>query len=226
MTSGQMAALHIQALIFDGTLLPGRRVPQDEIAEALGISRIPLREALIALEREGWVTIEIHRGAFVNAFDESDLRDHYGMLGTVYGFAARRALERGSPSLPDVLDDLQEQLAREPAPGRAGVILRRFHLAVIDAARSPRTKVLLRSIPSLIPGDIFTTLPVVVDIERRAVAEIATVLRARDADAAADAYLAMMVAVGEEVATLFGDRQLFRAPEGERSSAGLAGTPR
>ncbi len=57
-SSGDEAARFIRRAIFDGTLRPGARVPQDQVAEALGISRIPVREALIALEREGWVTIE------------------------------------------------------------------------------------------------------------------------------------------------------------------------
>ena len=68
-SSGEQAAVHIRRLIFDGELRPGDRVPQDEIAHTLGISRIPVREALIALEREGWVTIEMHRGAFISAID-------------------------------------------------------------------------------------------------------------------------------------------------------------
>jgi DNA-binding GntR family transcriptional regulator len=63
LSSGDQAALYIRRLIFDGDLRPGTRVPQDEIAQTLGVSRIPVREALIALEREGWVTIELHRGA-------------------------------------------------------------------------------------------------------------------------------------------------------------------
>jgi len=50
--------------MFDGTLGPGEKIPQDDVAGVLGISRIPVREALIALEREGRVTIELHRGAF------------------------------------------------------------------------------------------------------------------------------------------------------------------
>jgi DNA-binding GntR family transcriptional regulator len=64
-SSGEAAALHIRKLIFDGYLRPGARVHQDDVARGLGISRIPVREALIALEQQGWVTIEPNRGAFV-----------------------------------------------------------------------------------------------------------------------------------------------------------------
>ena len=63
------------------------RVPQDAIAQDLGVSRIPVREALIVLEREGWVTNEMHRGAFINALDEPTVHDHYELFGLIYGFA-------------------------------------------------------------------------------------------------------------------------------------------
>src|ERR1700737_4782428 len=111
-SSGEHAALYIRRLIFDGELRPGARVPQDEIAQTLGISRIPVREALIALERAGWVTIELHRGAFVSVLDEQAVRDHYELYGIVYGFAARRAIARGTtgvgPALLEIAASLQE----------------------------------------------------------------------------------------------------------------------
>ena len=78
---------------------PGKAWLAAEIAQTLGISRIPVREALIALEREGWVSIEMHRGAFVNAIDADAVRDHYELLGLVHGFAASRALSREGPAL-------------------------------------------------------------------------------------------------------------------------------
>lgn len=208
-TSGDHAARHIRTLIFEGELLPGTRIPQDEIAQELGISRIPLREALIALEREGWVTLEMHRGAYVSAIDEASLLDHYAMFGTVYGFAARRALERSSPGLHEALAAIRDELAAEPNPTAAGMLLRRFHQTIVGAARSPRTEVLLRAIPSLIPSDIFTTLPRVVDIERAGVDRIVQAVAASDGAAAAAAYEEMLALVGQEVAALFRERKLF-----------------
>src|SRR5947209_18031373 len=82
-SSGEDAALLIKRMIFEGELKPGERVPQDDVAAMLGISRIPVREALIALEREGWVTIEMHRGAFVNSLDAPAVRDNHELFGLV-----------------------------------------------------------------------------------------------------------------------------------------------
>src|SRR5487761_345958 len=110
-SSGEQVRLYVRLRIFDGVLKQGQKVPQDTIAQTLGVSRIPVREALIALEREGWVTIVTHRGVFVNAIDESAVRDHYELLGLMYGFGARRAAERQGAELARSLTPLQRRIA-------------------------------------------------------------------------------------------------------------------
>src|SRR5207237_8707874 len=118
-------------------LRPGQRVPQDEIARELGISRIPIREALIALESGGWVTIELHRGAFVTALDEQAVRDHYELYGLVYGFAARRALARRPEGLGDQLVKLAGAMNRTDDPEDPRRLVMAFPAATSEAARSP-----------------------------------------------------------------------------------------
>ena len=95
-SSGDLVAIHIRSLIFNGELRQGDRMRQDEIAQQLGVSRIPVREAIIALDREGWLSVTPHRGAFVQGLDEDMLLDHYELQGLVYGLAARRATERAT----------------------------------------------------------------------------------------------------------------------------------
>src|SRR5205807_8640573 len=152
-STAEQAARYIRRLIFDGDLRPRDRVPQDDVASALGISRIPVREALIALEREGWVTIEMHRGAFVNEFDEHAVRDHYTLFGLVYGFAAQRALDRdGNGELAAVLDGIVDRVKGSDDPSAIGSATLAFHDAIIDAARSPRIRTILGAMSGLIPG--------------------------------------------------------------------------
>jgi DNA-binding GntR family transcriptional regulator len=213
LSSGDQAALYIRRLIFDGDLRPGTRVPQDEIAQTLGVSRIPVREALIALEREGWVTIELHRGAFINALDEDAVRDHYELYGLVYGFAAQRALTR-SPSgeLTDTLDELVKDLRRTKAPEDVTQLTVRFHRAIVDAARSHRIKVVIRAMSGMVPGDFFSLVPDAIAIERRGLPAIAKAIRDDDHDRVADEYVRMMRSVGEKVVHLFKSRGLFELP--------------
>jgi len=216
-SSGEQAASYIRRLIFDGVLRPGARVPQDDIAADLGISRIPVREALIALERQGWVTIERHRGAFVTALDPPAVRDHYELYGLVYGFAVRRALERTGPSIVDELAPLVRRM-RGDDPAAAGQAILEFHRTVVNAARSSRIRVVLRAMSSLVPGDFFAEVPEAVGIERRGLGAVLRHLRAGDPDGAADAYARTMAQVGEAVVRLFEARGLFAAGPADRGA--------
>lgn len=206
---GEHAAVYVRRLIFDGRLRPGERIPQELIAQALGVSRIPVREALIALEREGWVTIEMHRGAFVNALDEQAARDTYELFGLVYGFAVRRAIGRGSTQLAAQVDDLARRLMRTEDPHEIHRLTIAFHASIVDAAASPRIKVVLRAMSGLLPGNFFELVPGAIDIERKGLAAIAKAVGGRDADKASGGYERMMRRQGELVVKLFADRGLF-----------------
>lgn len=93
--------------ILEGILAPGARLRQEELAEAFGISRIPVREALRALEYEGLVTSEPHRGFTVTAIDGDDVDEIYELRALLEGEAVRLAV----PLLTDAdLDDLQSIL--------------------------------------------------------------------------------------------------------------------
>src|SRR5215203_4308511 len=77
--------------IFSGELKSGERINQDEIAEKLDISRLPIREAVIALEREGLVRTIPRRGSFVWEFRQQDILDQYEMYSLVAALATERA---------------------------------------------------------------------------------------------------------------------------------------
>ena len=208
-SSANDAALYIRRLIFDGELQPGERVPQDEVAAMLGISRIPVREALIALEREGWVTIEMHRGAFVNALDARSVRDHYELFGLVYGFAAKRALARRSPGLQDELAKLADAINHTDDPEELESLAISFHAAITGAARSPRINVVLRAMSGLVPGNFFELVPAAIEGERRGLTAIVRAMKRRDGDRAATEYLRMMRRQGDNVVTVLRERGLL-----------------
>jgi DNA-binding GntR family transcriptional regulator len=212
-SSGEQIASHIRWLIFDGSLRPGMRVPQDSIARNLGVSRIPVREALIVLEREGWVTIEMHRGAFINALDEQSVHDHYELFGLLYGFAARRALARATPGLSERLAEIQSHFAAAADPDELRRLSIAFHGAIVEAAASPRMNVPIRAMSALVPGSFFASVPGAVAVEQRGLAAIVRAMQKGDGDKASDEYVKMMRAVGDEVVLLFKERNLFDPPD-------------
>jgi DNA-binding GntR family transcriptional regulator len=73
------AAAHIRGLIIDRVLLPGEKIRQVDLAQRIGVSRSPLREALRTLESEGVVSYSVNRGYVVARLDDDDLAQIYRM---------------------------------------------------------------------------------------------------------------------------------------------------
>jgi DNA-binding GntR family transcriptional regulator len=212
-SSAEQVALHIRRLIFNGELLPGTRVPQDEVAQELGVSRIPVREALIALEREGWVTIELHRGVFVNALDERTIHDHYELFGMVYGFAAQRAVARSGAELVERLTPIQRQFEKAKDPQLLEDLSISFHRTIVEAAASPRIKVVLRAMSTLVPGNFFEFVPEAIDIEKAGFRAVLRSIGREDGAKAAADYARMMRRIGDQVARMFQVRGLLGQQE-------------
>lgn len=89
------ALLSLRDLILKGALAPGERLSELVIVEKLGVSRTPLRAALIRLEEEGLIEALPGGGFTVKAFTERDIYDAIELRGTLEGLAARLAAERG-----------------------------------------------------------------------------------------------------------------------------------
>ncbi|MFV2176458.1 GntR family transcriptional regulator [Actinomadura sp. LOL_016] len=212
MTSGEQVRLYLRRLIFDGVLRQGQKVPQDAVARTLGVSRIPVREALIALEREGWMTIIAHRGAFVNALDEASVRDHYELYGLFYGFAVRRAVERQGAELGARLAPLQKEIAKAEDPEELHALTLRFHRLVVDAAQSPRLRSMLKQMTGIVPGNFFELVPGTKTVERRGTTAIVRAIKKADAEAAEREYATMLRGQGDLVVKLFRSRGMFEQP--------------
>jgi DNA-binding GntR family transcriptional regulator len=84
----------IREAIMDGRLAPRQRLKEEELARELGISRTPVREALLILQTDGLVEATPNRGATVRAYDADGLGDLYMLRAALEGVAARLAAER------------------------------------------------------------------------------------------------------------------------------------
>jgi GntR family transcriptional regulator of vanillate catabolism len=98
--------LQLRELILNGELSPGERVSELGIVDRLGVSRTPVRVALVRLEEEGLVDCLPTGGFVVRAFDETDIADSIQLRGVLEGMAAQRAAERRLDR--DALADLRE----------------------------------------------------------------------------------------------------------------------
>ncbi|MBU0463102.1 MAG: GntR family transcriptional regulator, partial [Proteobacteria bacterium] len=91
-----------------GVLLPGSTINIGEIASQLGISKTPLRDALIHLEVEGFVTILPRRGVCVNVLELRDVRNAYNAIGMVEASIVMNCFDRIEPSHILKLEQLNE----------------------------------------------------------------------------------------------------------------------
>src|SRR5262245_57647411 len=198
-SSGDLVAIHVRTLIFNGELRQGDRVHQDEIARQLGVSRIPVREAIIALDREGWLTVTPHRGAFVHGLDEDSLRDHYELLGLVYGLAARRAVERANDDGLARLVDAQERLAAADSPDTLHETNDVFLRALLSLAHAPRLGAVMRNMSTVVPGNFFELVPGSGAVQQAGSKKIVAAITGKDADAAAAACVRLLRDQGDLV---------------------------
>ncbi|MEM6438942.1 MAG: GntR family transcriptional regulator [Pseudomonadota bacterium] len=140
----------LRRAILSGELEEGERLTETALAERLGISRTPVREALKQLVLEGLADREgDHGGARVAAFDEDEVDQIFRVRMLLEGYAARRAAERRSEADVAVLHALaDEMMARTPPRGAEDFEAlseanRRFHATVMRAAKAQRLASLL-----------------------------------------------------------------------------------
>jgi DNA-binding GntR family transcriptional regulator len=212
-SSGDLVAIHVRTLIFNGELRQGDRVHQDDIARQLGVSRIPVREAIIALDREGWLTITPHRGAFVHGLDEDALRDHYELLGLVYGLAARRAVSRATPDSRARLHAAHDALAAAATPEELHETNDQFLRTLLAMARSPRLGSAMRNMSTVVPGNFFALVPGSGVTQQRGARAIVDAIDAQNSDRAADACVELLTDQGDLVIKLLASRGMFAVDE-------------
>lgn len=95
---------HIVDLILAGELRTGERVNRDAIAAALGVSRLPVQQALDQLEYQGILASVYHRGVFVTRFDEAVVREQHELHGVLNCIASERAAANPTPRVLAELD--------------------------------------------------------------------------------------------------------------------------
>ncbi len=145
-SQGVKAQLRLREMILAGELPGGARIAELTLVEMLGVSRTPIRAALMRLEQEGLLEALPNGGYAVRTFSERDVADAIELRGTVEGLAARIAAERGVA--PEVLAEARDclsaidQVLEQPALDdeaftRYVDLNQRFHNLLSDMCASP-----------------------------------------------------------------------------------------
>lgn len=121
--------------IFNRTLEPGSWIDELRLAQELGISRTPLREALKVLAAEGLVTMKVRRGAYVTEVSEQDLREVYHLLALLESDAAAAVAQHATDAQLAELQQLHRELeAAVHDRDRFFALNERFHLRLLELA--------------------------------------------------------------------------------------------
>jgi DNA-binding GntR family transcriptional regulator len=142
---------HVVNLVLTGKLRSGDRVDRNEIANDLGLSRVPIQEAVVQLEHDGILSTQYHRGAYVERFDESVLREHHELYGLLSGIASARAAVDGLPRILDQLTVLIEAMRNSKEPRAFQETAWQFRRVLNDGYAGPRLQAAIRASQTFIP---------------------------------------------------------------------------
>jgi DNA-binding GntR family transcriptional regulator len=128
----------LRSAILSGEYSRGSRLPQVEVAEAFGVSPVPLREALVALGREGLVVRRPRRGWYIVGLEEGDIREIYELRSLLEEKALRDAFPRLTDEDKTTLEELNLQLAKAGDAAEHFELRERFYSTLYGASGKPR----------------------------------------------------------------------------------------
>ncbi len=135
--------------ILTGAIVPGTRMMEVELAQEMGVSRTPIREAIRKLEKEGLVTIEPRRGAYASQISTSDMVEILEVRQNMEGLAAFFAASRMQPEKMEELKESSANYNEAVASGDIESMIKydtKFHRIIVESCNN---KILLQMIEQL-----------------------------------------------------------------------------
>jgi DNA-binding GntR family transcriptional regulator len=183
-------AAHVRDLIVSGEVGPGEYLRLEPLAQKLGVSVTPVREAMGLLRGEGFVDKEPNRGFVVRRLSRQDIEDIYRVHAFVSGELAALACRRLSDQDVDQLAELQAGLVAAQAAGNTGEVEKlnhQFHRTINRAADSPRLSWFLGTATRYAPREFFARIDGWTAASAHDHEAILQALRAHDPEAARSA---------------------------------------
>lgn len=150
---------HIINLVMTGKLRTGDRIDRNEIVRDLGLSRVPIQEAVVQLEHDGILSTRYHRGAFVSRFDEATVAEHHELYGILNGIASARCATNPTPRILAQLDDTLRIMrsAKDTRSFQEACWL--YRDAINDEYAGPRLQAAIRAGKSFAPIEFWVGYP-------------------------------------------------------------------
>lgn len=201
-------ATRMRNAILTGELRPGERIVEGAIAEALGVSKSPVREAIRELARQGLIVATKRKGAFIREITEKDLRDIRILRVTLEGLAVRLSMEEPDASWIDNLKKTATTMKAAKDQSQLNELHLAFHALLTSQSRNERLSEILTNLLTqtaavlpfvdLVSGDATTYAE-----EHTA---IVTALQSRDIERAVGIVADHITGSGELLETYWGAR--------------------
>jgi len=191
-----------------GRLAPGDRINQEETAALLGVSRVPVREALAILENEGRIETELHRGAYVLPIDPDSVRENTEIFGLIYAYVAEKAAERLTDDLDAALAAIGAELEAATSGDEVWRVVGKYVDAIMEVGVSKRMNRTLRRMRVLVEvSDVNAVSPEAVETTKLGILKTISLIRAGDARRASANQIETQRAAAEHLVAALETRQ-------------------
>lgn len=148
---------HVVNLVLTGKLRSGDRLDRNEIAGQLGLSRVPVQEAVVQLECDGVLSTQYHRGAYVERFDRDVVLEHHELYGELNGIASARAATNPHADLLPRLDGFLVALRATKGSRGFPETAMQYRRAINEDYAGPRLRAAIRASQTFMPVAFWRT---------------------------------------------------------------------
>jgi DNA-binding GntR family transcriptional regulator len=208
LTGGDLVVEKVRQWVFEGILRDGDTLSQDDLADVLGLSRIPVRDGLIALEAAGWVRMVPGVGATAVGLDGAAIGDCFELFVTLWRLMIQRAVQGGGEfqSLLGAIRSVQQA----QTPEEMAAANEEFVAALCEVAGAPRLEAAFHNAGRIVPRDFFSVVPEAVEVQRRSVPAIGRAVVRGDAKRATTLAVAQHRAHAKNLIRLLSERNVLR----------------
>lgn len=201
----EIVASQLREQIVSGKLKPGEFLRIDAVAKALRVSTTPVREGLLLLQSESFVTLIPRRGFVVNAFSKSDILDVFLAQAMIAAELTARAAEKMTKADISRLERIQADHVAAFASGDEQQVARfghEFHRTINLAAQSPRLALLLGRLTKQLPNRFYASIEGQLEEAVRYHPLIINAIKLRDPKAAGSLMSAHLIRGGEHLVSM------------------------
>lgn len=204
--ASEFVAEHILEEFTTGRLRPGDRIDLEAVAEELGVSRAPVREAVIMLERDGTVRMPYHRGAFLGDITCAQVRESFTLYALLSGLTSELAARETDD---DFFVEVQRIGDRALRSGTFEAAARDFRRVINRRVAGAPLRALLRTFTGMVVAVSALAIEADVEKERRLLAAEIDAILERDPSKARQATVDHIRDTGERGIAVLVEREIL-----------------